>query len=225
MKLSLYSPAIVALLGLMLVNMSPLHGAADPSKPRPLPFHGKLKSVDASAQTITIEGKKADRVFSLTPETKITDGAGNPSTLAAATPGEDVGGSYTKDATGKMTLGSVRFGAKTGEKAEKKAAAAAPAAAPAPIAATPPPAPAPVAAAPEKAATAPAPEAKVKKQTFAGKVVSVDAAANTLVIHGKADQTFTITSETKITGAAGLAALSLCVPRIATASSCSRHRR
>ena len=38
-------------------------------------------------------------------------------------------------------------------------------------------------------------------------MVSVDAAANTLVVHGKADQTFTVTSTTKITGVDGLASL------------------
>jgi hypothetical protein len=36
-------------------------------------------------------------------------------------------------------------------------------------------------------------------------VVSVDATAGTLVVHGKADQTFTVTSATKFTGAGSLA--------------------
>ncbi len=40
-----------------------------------------------------------------------------------------------------------------------------------------------------------------------GKVVSVDATANTIVVHGKADQTFTVASDAKITGAANLGAI------------------
>jgi hypothetical protein len=209
MKLSLPSSFLIALMSLLLVNASPAFGQATTEpKVKKIPFHGKLESIDASANTITLESKKGGRVFHLTPETKITDGAGNPSTLSAATVGEDVGGSYSKDAAGTMTLFSVRFGAKAGSKAPSAAPAAAPApAAPAATAATPPPA-AP-AAAPEAAAPAAVPPAstKVKKERFSGKVVSVDAASDTLVIHGKADQTFTLTSATKITGADSLASV------------------
>jgi hypothetical protein len=205
---------LIALMSFVLVNTSPVFGqATTETKVKKIPFHGKLESVDTAANTITLSSKKGGRVFHLTPETKITDGAGNPSTLSAAVVGEDVGGSYTKDAAGTMNLNSVRFGAKAGSKAAATEASAAPAAtAAAPAAATPPPAPAPVAAtAPAAdAAAAPAaatPEAKAKKSRFSGKVVSVDAASNTLVVHGKADQTFTVTSATKITGADGLASV------------------
>lgn len=210
MKLSFFSPFLVALFSLVLVNASPLMGQGTEPKVKKIPFHGKLVSVDEAAQTITIAGK-TPRVFHLTPTTKITDGSGSPSTVSAAVVGEDVGGSYTKDAAGTMTLFSVRFGAKTGSKASTAASTPA---APAPAAAaTPPPAPtAPSAAAtPTETAAAAAPAAattpttKVKKQTFSGKVVSVDEAANTLVVHGKADQTFTLTPTTKITGGTGLA--------------------
>jgi hypothetical protein len=216
MKLSLCFSVIVALLGFMSFNLSPLHGANAATEPavKKIPFHGKLKSVDATAQSITIAGKTKDRVFFLTPETRITDGSGAASTLAAAVIGEDVGGSYTKDATGKMTLGSVRLGAKTGAKAAAAAAA--------PVAATPPtptPAPAvtPAPAAPASpTATANPPPAlplqealnPPKRVPYSGKVVSVDAAANTLVIHfrGK-DMPFTVTATTKFTGADNLAAI------------------
>jgi len=196
---------IYAFLCLFLALAMPVFGQdATAAKVKKLPFHGKIEAVDTSAQTITLSGKSA-RVFHLTPETKITDGAGAPSTLAAATVGEDVGGSYTKDAAGTMTLYSVRFGAKTGSKAATATAATvAPAVAPAPapvhapaVASS---APA-VTAAPAAATTEAA--AKVKKQTFSGTVVSVG--ADSLVVHGKADQTFTITPTTKITDAAGTA--------------------
>jgi hypothetical protein len=213
MKLSIYSPAIVALLGFMLVNLSPLHGAdAAAPKAKKIPFHGAIVAVDTAAQTITVGGTK--RVFHVTPETKITDGSGAASTLAAAVVGEDSGGSYDK---ATMNLYSLRLGAKTGEKtaSEKAATPITPptTSAPAPNApATPAPATTPATAAPVKATAAPTTaavptETKAKKQSFSGKVVSVDAAGGTLVVHGKADQTFTVTAETKITGAAGLGAI------------------
>ena len=186
----------MGLLGLLAISSMPVLGETA-VKTKKLPFHGKLQAVDTAADTITIEGK-TPRVFHLTPETKITDGSGAASTLSAAVVGEDVGGSYTKDAAGTMTLFSVRFGAKTGAKTSTAST---------PAAAVPPPAPAP-AATPAPEATAPTPAAstaaaaKGPKKRFTGTVVSVDATAETLVVHGKADQTFTVTPATKITDAA-----------------------
>lgn len=200
MKLSFLSPAVVALLGFMLIN--PLHAAdaAAAPKEKKIPFHGKIEAVDVAAQTITVGGTK--RVFHVLPTTTITDGTGAASTFAAAKIGEDCGGSYTKEADGALNLHSVRFGAKTGSKEAAAAAAPAPtpAAAPAPAPKPAPVAAAPVAAAPEKAAATA--DAKAKKQMFAGKVVSVDAGSSTIIVHGKQDQTFTVTPETKISGAA-----------------------
>ena len=171
MKFSVYSSFLIALCGFFLAHASPLMGqATTETKVKKIPFHGKLLSVDQGAQSITIAGK-TPRVFHLTPTTKITDGTGAPSSLAAAVVGEDVGGSYSKDATGTMTLFSVRFGAKTGS----KAAAETPAATTAPMAAAPPAAPE-AAPTPAPAMTAPAPAAattattKPKKQTFSGTV-------------------------------------------------------
>ncbi|MCE0521492.1 MAG: hypothetical protein LV480_01100 [Methylacidiphilales bacterium] len=211
MKLSLYSSLLAALLSFALVNPSPLDGQTTTTPPAPkvkkIPFHGKLLSVDPGAQTITIAGK-TPRVFHLTSTTKITDGSGNPSTLSEAVVGEDVGGSYIKES---MTLFSVRFGAKTGGKTSPAAATATstptPAAVPAPppipvpAAETPPPAPSMETSASTAAATAPA--AKVKKSRFSGKVVSVDAAAGSLVVHGKADQTFNLDPSAKVVDAGG----------------------
>jgi hypothetical protein len=208
MKLALQNLLLTVLMGFMLA--SPVFGQTTAAKVKKIPFHGKLQAVDTSADTITIAGK-TPRVFHLTSATKITDGAGSPSTLSVAVVGEDVGGSYTKD---NMTLYSVRFGAKSGEKTASTSSPAAastapPAPSPAPVAATPPPAPepasAPAAAAP--AAAAATTTAKAKKQTFTGKVVSVDTSSNTLVVHGKADQTFTVTSTTKFTGASDLSGI------------------
>ena len=208
----LYSSALLILLSFFLADVSPLAAqTTTETKARPLPFHGKLEAVDTSAQTITLSGKSA-RVFHLTSVTKITDGGGNPTTLSSAVVGEDVGGSYTKDAAGTLTLKSVRLGAKTGTKAASTApspSATAASATPAPPPATASPA-TPSTAAPVKtpaatpAATTAKATAKAKKERFSGKVVSVDAAGKTLVVHGKADQTFTVTSTTKFTGATDL---------------------
>jgi hypothetical protein len=211
MKFSICSTFLIALCGLFMAHTSPLLGQTTTTpKVKKIPFHGKLLSVDQGAQTITIAGK-TPRVFHLAPTTKIIDGAGNPSSLAAAVVGEDVGGSYAKDT---MTLFSVRFGAKTGSKAATTEAPAATASTPAmaPAAPAPESAPAPAAATDTTTASTPAPAAasnKAKKQTFSGKVVSVDAASGTLVVHGKADQTFTVTSTTKITGADSLGAIAV----------------
>src|SRR5277367_691021 len=98
MKLFLQSTLFAVLLGFLIA--SPAWGQATTEKAKKIPFHGKLQAVDTSADTITIAGK-TPRVFHLTSATKITDGAGNPSTLSAAVVGEDVGGSYVKES---MTL-------------------------------------------------------------------------------------------------------------------------
>jgi hypothetical protein len=198
MKMSLCYALV--LLGFILVNASPVFGQTTETKVKKIPFHGKIASVDTSADTITISGKNP-RVFHLTSTTKIIDGAGNPTTLSTATAGEESSGSYSKDASGTMTLYTLRIGAKAGGKtssttetaaAPEEAPASAPAPAPKPTASSAAPA---ASAAPATAATT-----KAKKQTFSGKVVSVDSSANTLVVHGKADQTFTVTSATKFTG-------------------------
>jgi hypothetical protein len=218
MKTSVVSPFVVALLALFLASVSPVSAqTAAPAKVKKIPFHGTLKSVDTSANTVTLDSKKdaGGRVFYVLSTTKITDGAGNATTLSTAVVGEDVGGSYTTDASGHMNLNSVRLGAKAGStpKTPKTAVAATPPSVPAKTpsgtpapAATPAPAPAtpPASAAP---ATKTAVADSGKKQKFSGKVVSVDTASNTLVVHGKADQTFTVTSTTKITGAANLGAI------------------
>jgi hypothetical protein len=200
-----YAPFLFALLTFFLVHASPVFGQATETKVKKIPFHGKLQAVDVSSNTLTLSGKSA-RVFHLTPTTKITDGSGAASTLSAAIVGEDVGGSYSKDAAGTMTLFSVRLGAKAGSKESSKEAPVAATSAPAASASTPAasaPASAPAASsAPPPATAQPSTAAKVKKQSFSGKVVSIDAAANTLVVHGRSDQTFTVTTLTKFTGAA-----------------------
>jgi hypothetical protein len=80
-------------------------------KARPLPFRGTIDSVDTEAKTVTLKGAESKRVFHVSAETKMMKN-GKPATLADATPGEVIGGSYTKDANGKLNAVSLRFGPK-----------------------------------------------------------------------------------------------------------------
>jgi hypothetical protein len=89
---------------------------------KPVPYRGKVSSVDAGAKTFSIKGKTNERVFSVTDSTKITkDGA--PADISAVTAGEDVRGQATKngdkwDAVSVM-VGAKPEGAKEGAKKAK----------------------------------------------------------------------------------------------------------
>jgi hypothetical protein len=76
--------------------------------PKPLPFHGKVKTIDNTAKTLSV-GKET---FQITSETKITK-LGKPATLSDGAEGDQVSGSYHKDADGKLTASMVRFGPKS----------------------------------------------------------------------------------------------------------------
>src|SRR4051794_30624850 len=80
--------------------------AAEPpkaeKKPRPLPFHGNVASIDKSARTITMQGKK-QRLFHVTSDTKINKDR-KPSSLIYLAAGDYVGGSYREGADGNLEL-------------------------------------------------------------------------------------------------------------------------
>lgn len=80
------------------------------TKPRALPFQGKLDAVDQQAKTIKI----GERVFHVTSDTKITK-AGNPATLADAKAGDQVGLSY-REVDKTLNLVSLRIGPKADAK-------------------------------------------------------------------------------------------------------------
>ncbi len=95
--------------------------AASPEKKRDIiPFHGKIASVDPAAKTVTLEGKEAQRVVTVTDTTKLKkgDGAATWDDLKA---GEDVGGSYKKTADGKMEALTLRVGPKPAKKSKEAA--------------------------------------------------------------------------------------------------------
>lgn len=92
-----------------------------PKGDRGIPFHGKVTAVDKTAKTV----KVGERVFQVTSDTKIKK-LGKPATLADGAVGEEIGGTYTKSADGKLTAKALRFGpkpegtAKGAAKGEKK---------------------------------------------------------------------------------------------------------
>ena len=82
-----------------------------PQKHGIVPFHGKLKAVDANAKTLTV----GNRTFQITDDTKIFS-KGAPATLSDGVVGEPVRGAYKKTEAGLLEAVTVHFGAKAGEK-------------------------------------------------------------------------------------------------------------
>src|SRR5687768_1394411 len=83
------------------------------SKPRQAayPFYRTLDSVDPKAKTITLRGKKKNRVILVTSDTRVQkNGASVP--LENGAPGERVSGSVRKNAAGQEEAVTIRFGPK-----------------------------------------------------------------------------------------------------------------
>lgn len=87
---------------------------AGKSKSSVLPFHGKLKAVDAAGGTVSI----GTRTFTITSETIIIKN-GKPATLSDGVVGDETGGAYKKTADGKLVITKLRFGAKTADETTK----------------------------------------------------------------------------------------------------------
>ena len=90
-------------------SASPDASAKTTAKPaRPIPYHGKVASVDAAAKTFTV-GK---RTIKVTDETKITK-EGAAATMADIVADEQVRGSYWKKEDGTLEAKSVKLGVKS----------------------------------------------------------------------------------------------------------------
>ena len=119
--LSLFAIALLALPALIRAqdantNAAPVTDQSAPAKPKApatIPFHGKLKAVDAGAMTLTV----GNRIFEVTAGTKIFNN-GEPAALADGKVGEPVRGTYLKTDNGKLEAVTVHFGAKTDEKSK-----------------------------------------------------------------------------------------------------------
>jgi hypothetical protein len=83
------------------------------AKPRAAtyPFYGTLDSVDSKQKTITLRGKKKNRVIIVTEDTRVQK-SGAAATIQDGTPGERVSGSVRKNAAGQEEAVTVRFGPK-----------------------------------------------------------------------------------------------------------------
>jgi hypothetical protein len=82
------------------------------NKTRSYPFYGTLDSVDVKEKTMTLRGKKKNRVILFTSKTRFTkDGA--PANFQDGVAGERVSGSVRKNADGKEEAITIRFGTKS----------------------------------------------------------------------------------------------------------------
>jgi len=113
-KITLMTLIAAALLGLPAVVSAQTNAPEVPkvAKSKPLPFIGKLGSVDKAAMTFTLDEKtKPGRTFEVNSGTRIMK-EGKPATLADGVVGYPVRGSYTKSADGKLEAHTVSFGVK-----------------------------------------------------------------------------------------------------------------
>ncbi|MEP6663744.1 MAG: hypothetical protein ABJC04_08780 [Verrucomicrobiota bacterium] len=91
--------------------------AGEAKKDRPVPFRGKIESLDKAAKTITI-GKEKKRTIHVTDKTRIMKD-GKTAMLDDAKVGDEVAGSY-REMDGKMEAGSLRIGPKMEDNAKPK---------------------------------------------------------------------------------------------------------
>ena len=76
------------------------------------PFYGTLDSVDPKEKTITLRGKKKNRIILCTSESRVFRN-GAVASLTDLVPGERVSGSVRKNAEGKEEALTIRFGARS----------------------------------------------------------------------------------------------------------------
>ena len=135
MKSHLIVPALSAILSLSLA-CAPAHAqmdapatsttssdtsatnaaSGDATAPADTKFKGTVTAIDTTANTVSVKSKSGDLTLAVTPDTK---GGKMLSKLAV---GDKIGGTYTTDASGKMTATALK------KAKAKKAAADAPAA-------------------------------------------------------------------------------------------------
>lgn len=89
-------------------------GKSGSAKRETYPFRGVVASVDATARTVTLEGKGSRRVIAILPDTRLIR-AGNPATLEDVKAGEKVGGTLRKSGEGREVALLFRVGDKPEE--------------------------------------------------------------------------------------------------------------
>lgn len=81
------------------------------TKPKFMPFRGKITAIDKTAMTLSLAGKEKPRVFVITPETKLFKDA-KPATLNDVAVGEEAGGRARITPEGKQEIITLRIGPK-----------------------------------------------------------------------------------------------------------------
>lgn len=87
-----------------------------------VPFRGHVGSVDSAAKTVTLAGKKKERVLHVTEQSRI-ERDGKPAALGDIKPGDFARGSVSKDAEGREVLLKATFGDPPAEAAQSGGAA------------------------------------------------------------------------------------------------------
>jgi hypothetical protein len=91
----------------------------DKDKPVAYPLKGEVAAVTPTVLTIKGGAGKPDRVYTITPETKIVNGE-KPATIADVKVGQNVGGRLEKSANGKDKVLKINIGVKQPDKAKGK---------------------------------------------------------------------------------------------------------
>jgi hypothetical protein len=86
------------------------------------PFRGTVDSVDSSAKTITLDGKKSERVLHVTDDS-LLEKDGKPAKLDEIASGDYAKGLLSKQDGSREILVKATFGPKPDKKGDKKAAA------------------------------------------------------------------------------------------------------
>jgi hypothetical protein len=120
-----------AALAAILINPTLL--AADPGSPpastqrstkasaRPYPFRGVVDSIDAQAGTLSLDGKKSNRVLEVNSET-VLEKDGKPARLDEVQPGDYARGLVSRMEGGREVMVKATFGPKPDSKPAKKKA-------------------------------------------------------------------------------------------------------
>jgi hypothetical protein len=102
-------------------STSPAEKSATKKTNRPVPFRGKVASVDSTANTFSIAGKGATRVIKVTDQTKITK-QGAEATMKDIVVDEEVRGSSWKKEDGSLEARTVKIGPLSADEEARRAA-------------------------------------------------------------------------------------------------------
>ncbi|MCW5556330.1 MAG: hypothetical protein KIT22_00545 [Verrucomicrobiae bacterium] len=121
---------VASLAAVMWMSLPPSIARAEEGAPVPsesprkeapkggIPFRGQVGSVDPSARTVTLSGKKRDRVLHVTDQTRI-EREGKAASLDDIRPGDQARGSLVKEADGREVLIKATFGGRATEATRK----------------------------------------------------------------------------------------------------------